>query len=159
MYMKICPECKKKSYSAKKRNRSCPYCEKDLTDIKVKTPDYNNKKRKEINKIMKNKKPIRVINLPDFNELKGQKPGETLYNLFKHLIPKDMPRPVDVDPKKIKFNCNDCKQFITSIQKEVGKNKETKIALMWMNQGPGVDKDIPEGKIYLYKGYMQPNQK
>ena len=35
-YLKKCPECKRKSYSASNKNWSCPYCGKDLKEIKAK---------------------------------------------------------------------------------------------------------------------------
>ena len=32
MYMKVCPECEGKSYSASKQGKwACPYCGKDIT--------------------------------------------------------------------------------------------------------------------------------
>jgi tRNA(Ile2) C34 agmatinyltransferase TiaS len=39
MYVKKCPECKGKSYSAGKKNWSCPYCGEDLNDVKAKQPE------------------------------------------------------------------------------------------------------------------------
>ncbi len=35
-YSKKCPECKGKSYSASKRKWTCPYCGKDLNEVKAK---------------------------------------------------------------------------------------------------------------------------
>jgi len=36
MYMKICPDCKKESYSSNKRSWQCPYCNRELNDVKAK---------------------------------------------------------------------------------------------------------------------------
>jgi hypothetical protein len=35
MYVKECPECKGKSYSADKNSWVCPYCGKYLNDVKA----------------------------------------------------------------------------------------------------------------------------
>ena len=67
-----------------------------------------------------------------------------------------MKKPVDVDPRKIRLNYYDCKELMDIIQEEVDKNKELKVSLLWLNQGPAGDKDVPEGEIYLYEGYMKP---
>ena len=46
--MKICTECKQKSYSASDRGEwYCPYCKENLTDIEPKTPDNNEDNKKE----------------------------------------------------------------------------------------------------------------
>ena len=102
------------------------------------------------------KKPVKIVDLPEFEEIKGNELGETLCNLFHYLIPDDMERPVDVDPRKIRLNYEDCKELINSIQDEVKADQELKVALMWMNQGPSADWDIPRGKIYLQEGYIKP---
>jgi len=39
MYVKKCPECKGKSYSAGKSNWICPYCGEDLNDVKAEQPE------------------------------------------------------------------------------------------------------------------------
>jgi len=103
--------------------------------------------------------PVRVVDLPEFEEIKGKEAGETLCNLFQYLIPEDMERPVDIDPRKIKCNHEDCKKLISSIQDEVKDDQELKVALMWMNQGPSANRDIPPNKIYLQQGFMQPAEK
>jgi len=105
---------------------------------------------------MEEKEIIKKVDLPEFEEIKGEEVGETLCNLFQYLIPEDMDRPVDIDPRKIKCNQKDCKELISSIQDEVKADQELKVALMWMNQGPSADWDIPRGKIYLEEGYMKP---
>jgi len=47
MYMKECPGCKKKAYSASDRGEwSCPHCNEDLTDLEAKIPDNNNDNEK-----------------------------------------------------------------------------------------------------------------
>jgi tRNA(Ile2) C34 agmatinyltransferase TiaS len=33
MYVKECPKCKGKSYSASRKNWICPYCGEDLNDV------------------------------------------------------------------------------------------------------------------------------
>ena len=108
---------------------------------------------------MERKEIVRRVDLPEFEEIKGTEAGETLCNLFYYLIPEDMERPVDIDPRKIKCNKKDCQELIKSIQKEVDDDQELKVALMWMNQGPSADREIPRGKIYLREGYMQPAEK
>ena len=67
-----------------------------------------------------------------------------------------MKRPVDIDPRKIKLNYEDCSRYITLIQKEFKDERDLKINLIWLNQGPAADKEIPAGKIYLYQGYIKP---
>jgi len=104
---------------------------------------------------MKGKTPVRVVDLPDFETIIGNELGATLCNLFNFLISEDMERPVDVNPRKIRLNYHDCKKLMDSIQEEVDKNKELKVNLLWLNQGPAGDKDVPQGKIYLYEGYMK----
>jgi len=48
MYMKECPECGKKAYSASDRGKwSCPHCNEDLTDIKARIPDDNENNNNE----------------------------------------------------------------------------------------------------------------
>jgi len=48
MYMKVCPECEKKSYSASKIEEwTCPYCNENLTDIEAKISDNSDNQRKE----------------------------------------------------------------------------------------------------------------
>ena len=50
MYMKICPECKGKSYSASKQGKwTCPYCGKDLSKVNVRKPGNNKEKGDEFN--------------------------------------------------------------------------------------------------------------
>ena len=105
---------------------------------------------------MNNDNPVKIVNLPDLKAIRGDELGETLCNLFTYLLPENMERPVDVDPRKIRLNYEDCKELMDSIQEEVDKDKELKVNLLWLNQGPAGDKDVPEGKIYLYEGYMKP---
>ena len=104
------------------------------------------------------KKPVKVVKLPEFNEIIGEEveAGDTLCNLLRHLIPDDMERPVDVDPRKIRLNYYDCQELIETIQEAVDDNEELKVNLLWLNQGPAGDKDVPRGKIYLQEGYMKP---
>ena len=48
MYMKVCPECDKKSYSgSKKEEWNCAYCNENLTDIEAKISDNSDNQRKE----------------------------------------------------------------------------------------------------------------
>ena len=48
MYMKKCPECEKKSYSASKQGKwFCPHCKQDLTKVEAKLPDNNNTQKEE----------------------------------------------------------------------------------------------------------------
>ena len=109
---------------------------------------------------MKETTPVRVVELPEFETIKEEEVGATLCNLFRHLIPDGMERPVDIDPRKIRLNYEDCRELIESIQEEVDDNEELKVNLLWLNQGPaGDNKDVPQGKIYLYKGYMKPAEK
>ena len=105
---------------------------------------------------MQQKKLVKVVELPKFEDIKGKEVGEAICNLFRHLIPDGMERPVDVDPRKIRLNYEDCKELIGNIQQAVNDNEELKVNLLWLNQGPAGDKDVPEGKIYLYEGYMKP---
>jgi len=105
---------------------------------------------------MSNNNPVKVVDLPNVEAIKGDELGETLCNLFTYLITENMERPVDVDPRKIRLNYNDCKKLIELTQKEVDDEQELKVSLLWLNQGPAGDKDVPRGKIYLYEGYMKP---
>ena len=104
---------------------------------------------------MKETTPVRVVELPEFETIKEEEVGATLCNLFRHLIPDGMERPVDIDPRKIRLNYEDCRELIESIQEEVDDNEELKVNLLWLNQGPAGDKDVPRGKIYLYECYMK----
>lgn len=108
---------------------------------------------------MEGKEIVKKVDVPDFAAIKGTEIGETICNLFAFLIPADMERPVDVDPRKIRLNYQDCRQLIALVQEEVGKNKELKVNLLWLNQGPAGAKDVPQGKIYLDEGYMKPATK
>jgi len=39
-YMKVCPECEGKANSASKHGRrTCPYCDRDITDVEVQKPN------------------------------------------------------------------------------------------------------------------------
>lgn len=105
---------------------------------------------------MKETTPVRVVELPEFEDIKGEEVGETLCNLFTYLIPEKFPKPLDVDPRQIKLNFEDCKELIGSIQEELDKDKELKVNLLWLNQEPAGDKEVPRSKIYLYEGYMKP---
>ena len=106
---------------------------------------------------MQEMKLVKVVKLPDFEAIKGDELGETLCNLFTYLIPENMERPVDVDPRKIRLNYEDCKELIGAIQETVDDNEELKVNLLWLNQGPAGDKKVPRDKIYLYAGYMKPS--
>lgn len=105
---------------------------------------------------MNNNNPVKIMDLPYLEEIKGKELGETLCNLFTYLIPADMQRPVDIDPRKIRLNYHDCKKLIELTQKGVDDEQELKVSLLWLNQGPAGDKDVPRGKIYLYEDYMKP---
>ena len=102
------------------------------------------------------KKPVKVVDLPEFEAIKGEEVGETICNLFRYLIPENMERPVDVNPQKIKLNYCDSSEYIRLIQEELGEENALKVSLTWLNQGPSADKEIPGGKIYLYEGYIKP---
>ncbi len=39
MYMKICPECNKKSYSASDGSWECPHCQADLREVETQPVD------------------------------------------------------------------------------------------------------------------------
>ena len=104
---------------------------------------------------MEEMKLVKVVELPEFEDIKGKEVGEAICNLFRHLIPEDMERPVDVEPKKIKLNYCDSSEYVRLIQDELGKENAIKVSLAWLNQGPSADKDIPRGKIYLYEGFIK----
>ena len=103
---------------------------------------------------MKERKPVRIVDLPDFEEIKGEDRGETLLNLYLYLKPEDIGK-VDVDVRKIKINHDQLSNLIEKVQDLfVDHHNKISVGLMWMNQGPAGDYNIPKGKVYLFDGYM-----
>lgn len=102
---------------------------------------------------MKNK-PVKIINLPDYEDIKGEEPGDTLLNLYNKLIPADMEKPVEIYCKKIRMNYDDCVKYI-ELEQKTFDDDPIKIGLIWMNSGPAGDRNVPPGKIYLMEEYMQ----
>ena len=93
------------------------------------------------------------IKLPLFTKIKGDSPGETIINLYQKVIPEKSSKQAVINPKKIKLNYDDCLNYIKKDQKQFPDDKK-QVGLMWMNQGPAADKDIPPGEVYLYTGYL-----
>jgi len=97
----------------------------------------------------------KVVDLPEFEEIKGEEIGKTLYNLLAFFIPEDMERPVRMNPTKIHMNNEDCAEFIKLIQQDLKRKERLKVNLMWLNQGPSGDEEVPRGKVYLYHSYVK----
>ena len=103
---------------------------------------------------MELKKPTRVVTLPGFEEIKGEEPGETICNLYRHLLPDSIDKPAGINPSKIRMNYDDCRRYMKEDQAQYDKQKAKKLGLMWMNQGPAADRKVPPGEIHLHEGYV-----
>ena len=103
---------------------------------------------------MNKENPVRKVELPDFETIKGAEMGETICNLYRRLIPEASNKPVGINPSKIRMNYDDCLEYVKLDQEQFERRKVKKVGLMWMNQGPAADKEVPRGKIYLYTGYV-----
>lgn len=105
-----------------------------------------------------NKKPVKIIDSPTVDDIKGnddREYGQCLINLFKYIKEKvGIQEKVDVDPTKIKFNKPELGNLLDDVFDLFQRDQQLKIGLIWMNQGPSNSSDVPEGKIYLYEGYM-----
>lgn len=105
---------------------------------------------------MNKRKAVRIVDLPDFESIKGESKGETLLNLYLHLKPEDFGK-VDVDVRKIRMNYDQLSELIGKVEDLFENHHDKKkVGLMWMNQGPAGDCDLPQDKVYLYEGYMTP---
>lgn len=96
---------------------------------------------------------LKTIDLPDFEEICGESKGEMLVNLYNHILDG---KQVEVfDPRRVEMNKEDYLDYLARVQEQFPPVEETKIALMWMNQGPASSSKVEPGKIYLYEGYYQ----
>lgn len=89
----------------------------------------------------------------DLPELVGDNPGERLLSLFTQL---GWDMEAMLDPSKIRVNYDEWEELSSQEMKTYGENNDDRMSIgfLWVNYGPGADRDVPTGKVVLLPGWV-----
>ena len=97
---------------------------------------------------------VKIVDAPIVSLVEGQEvPGDLLLNFYRIL---GWDGEANLDPTKVRTAnavYNGIRNQIMQLCKKQNINEE-QVGFFMVNSGPGVDDDIPTGKVHLYKGWV-----
>ena len=94
---------------------------------------------------------MKIVNVPKIRCGENETAGDILFNFFCDLGWDN--ESYILDPRKIKTT----KTIFNSLYDAISEKcpDPASVGMLMVNQGPGVDKKIKEGKVHLYNGWIK----
>ena len=96
---------------------------------------------------------VAIVDAPEICLSEDEQAGAALLNFYKNLGWDS--KTEFLDPCKVRTTKNVWQKLYDIMYEQC--NEHLAVGAEMVNRGPGVDDDIPEGKVYLLKGWTAPD--